>query len=249
VKTDRVDEIPVAMRSVGRLIGATQAESAAAALEAAIAREHRQRERTPRLLFAVWTDPLYVAGQDTFTHGVMQLTGGENAVRLTGWPQYSLESLLAAPPDILLYPRGAVSPAQVEALRKRLRLPEAPEPRPPRGAVEKQPVRQPLEQLAAACRVGDVRQIDDEWRRQIPSPKPNLKARESRVPSPGSRVPGPYSRYRPAYTSSSTGRRALGNSRCACCGGRSSLGPGWPTAAIASTVRPSGTCSVVFARA
>jgi len=68
----------------------------------------------------VWTDPLYVAGRSTFTDDLFALTGAHNAVEITGWPQYSLESLVAKPPDILLYPRGAVTPQQVDALMKRV---------------------------------------------------------------------------------------------------------------------------------
>jgi len=37
-----------------------------------------------------------------------------------GWPQYSLEALVASPPDLLLYPRGAVTPEQMAALRARV---------------------------------------------------------------------------------------------------------------------------------
>jgi iron complex transport system substrate-binding protein len=71
------------------------------------------------VLFAVWTDPLYVAGRNTFTDDLFALTGARNAVTVTGWPQYSLESLVADPPDIILYPRGAVPPQQVDALLAR----------------------------------------------------------------------------------------------------------------------------------
>jgi ABC-type hemin transport system substrate-binding protein len=45
-----------------------------------------------------------------------------NAVTVHGWPQYSLESLIAAPPDLLLYPNRSVSRAQVDALVSRANL-------------------------------------------------------------------------------------------------------------------------------
>jgi ABC-type hemin transport system substrate-binding protein len=57
---------------------------------------------------------------ETFTDDLLVLCGAQNAVQVTGWPQYSLESLLASPPDLILYPRGAVTPQQIEALQKRV---------------------------------------------------------------------------------------------------------------------------------
>jgi len=120
VRTDRLDEIVPAMRRLGRLVGARETARAAAALEQAIARERRPRAEKVRVMFAVWTDPLYVAGSDTFTDDLITLVGAANAVEVRGWPQYSLEAMLAAPPDILLYPRSSVTSAQIVALRLRM---------------------------------------------------------------------------------------------------------------------------------
>lgn len=118
LRTDRLSEIPVAMRRLAALLGT--GEEAVVELERAVAAQKRTRANGPRVLFAVWTDPLYVAGRNTFSDDLYALTGARNAVETTGWPQYSLESLVAAPPDLLLYPRGAVTPQQVEALLARL---------------------------------------------------------------------------------------------------------------------------------
>jgi iron complex transport system substrate-binding protein len=118
VRTDRLSEIPVAMRRLASLLGTS--DDAVGALERAVAAQKRARANGARVLFAVWTDPLYVAGRNTFTGDLYALTGARNAVEVTGWPQYSLESFAAAPPDILLYPRGAVTPQQVDALLKRV---------------------------------------------------------------------------------------------------------------------------------
>ena len=118
IRTDRLSEIPAAMRKLAAMLDAR--EEAADEVERAVAAQKRTRANAPRVLFAVWTDPLYVAGRNTFTDDLYLLTGARNAVEVTGWPQYSLESLAAAPPDILLYPRGAVTPQQVDALLKRI---------------------------------------------------------------------------------------------------------------------------------
>lgn len=120
LRTDRLAEIPIAMRRLGDLLGVASGEAAARRLTQAVAAQQRTRAVAPRILFVVWTDPLYVAGQSTFTDDLILVAGGRNAVTLRGWPQYSLESLVAAPPDILVYPRGAVQREQVDALLQRL---------------------------------------------------------------------------------------------------------------------------------
>lgn len=116
VRTDRLVQIAPAMRRVGEMLDAPDTEDAVRALEVAVDAQRRNRAKKTRVLFAVWTDPLYVAGRETFTDDLFALTGAENAVPVKGWPQYSLESFIAAPPDLLLYPRGAVTPQQVDAL-------------------------------------------------------------------------------------------------------------------------------------
>ena len=46
----------------------------------------------------------------------MHLAGAANAVSVSGWPQYSIESIVAAPPDIILYPDVSVRRPQIDAL-------------------------------------------------------------------------------------------------------------------------------------
>jgi iron complex transport system substrate-binding protein len=120
VRTDRLEQIAPAMERLGQLLDAPKTDDAVRELRAAIDAQRRTRATKKRILFAVWTDPLYVAGQTTFTDDLFQLTGAQNAVQVSGWPQYSLESLAASPPDLILYPRGAVTPQQVDALKKRV---------------------------------------------------------------------------------------------------------------------------------
>jgi ABC-type Fe3+-hydroxamate transport system substrate-binding protein len=119
VRTDRIGQIPPALVRLGGIFG-IDTTGVVRDFEAAIAAQKRVRANPPRVMFAVWTDPLYVGGRDTFTDDILQLTGATNAVEVTGWPQYSLESLVAAPPDLILYPRGAVTPEQLTALQKRV---------------------------------------------------------------------------------------------------------------------------------
>ena len=120
VRTDRLDQIAPAMERIGVLLDAPRSQDAVFDLRRAIDAQRRTRSKQLRILFMVWTDPLYVAGRNTFTDDLFQLCGAQNAVQVVGWPQYSLESLVASPPDLILYPRGAVTPQQVDALMKRL---------------------------------------------------------------------------------------------------------------------------------
>ena len=120
VKTDRIAEIAPAMKRLGDLIDAPRTNDAIAELQNALNAQHRTRAKKARILFAVWTDPLYVAGRNTFTDDLLQMSGAQNAVQVDGWPQYSLESLVASPPELILYPRGAVTPEQVAALMQRV---------------------------------------------------------------------------------------------------------------------------------
>ncbi|HKR65821.1 MAG TPA: helical backbone metal receptor [Thermoanaerobaculia bacterium] len=119
VRTDRLAEVTTAMRRLGKVLDAPRGEQAARALDNEIRAQRRTRAHPKRILFAVWTDPLYVAGTGTFTHDIFALAGAQNAVQVSGWPQYSLETLVASPPDLILYPRGAVTPQQMDALRQR----------------------------------------------------------------------------------------------------------------------------------
>jgi ABC-type Fe3+-hydroxamate transport system substrate-binding protein len=120
VRTDRLSEIAPAMQQVGEMLDAPRTDEAVRELQREIAAQVRNRAQKPRVMFAVWIDPLYVGGRDTFTDDLLKMCGAQNAVQVTGWPQYSLESLLAAPPELILYPKGAVTPQQVAALQKRV---------------------------------------------------------------------------------------------------------------------------------
>jgi ABC-type Fe3+-hydroxamate transport system substrate-binding protein len=120
VRTDRLNEIAPAMQRLGEILDAPDTGRAVRELEQAIAAQRRTRAAKPRVMFAVWTDPLYVGGRETFTDDVLQLAGAQNAVAVKGWPQYSLESFVAAPPELIVYPRGAVTQQQIDALRARV---------------------------------------------------------------------------------------------------------------------------------
>lgn len=119
VKSDRLSDVAAAMRTLGARLNAPRTTEAIASLERALNEQKRTRAKSQPVLFAVWTDPLYVAGRNTFTDDLYALCGAQNAVQVNGWPQYSLESLVANPPDVILYPRRSVTRQQVDELLAR----------------------------------------------------------------------------------------------------------------------------------
>jgi len=118
VTNERLADIAKSMTSIGLSVGINSA-AAVARLNASLAQQRRTRPHPPRIMLAVWTDPLYVAGRNTFADDLFALCGATNAVEVNGWPSYSLESFVAHPPDILLYPNHSVTPSAVEALLAR----------------------------------------------------------------------------------------------------------------------------------
>ena len=118
VTNERLDDITKSMTSIANALG-IDSKPAVATLQASLARQLRTRRNPTRVMLAVWTDPLYVAGRNTFADDLITLCGARNAVQVNGWPQYSLESFVAHPPDLLLYPNHSVTPEAVHALLTR----------------------------------------------------------------------------------------------------------------------------------
>lgn len=107
-RVERLGEVAPFIRRLGKVIGSTAAEEQAQIFEKAIAGQRRQRSKSPRILFVVWADPLFVGGKSTFIDDLFELTGARNYVEVTtsGWPQYSYEKLVADPPDIVVVAAG-----------------------------------------------------------------------------------------------------------------------------------------------
>jgi iron complex transport system substrate-binding protein len=118
VTNERLADIARSMTAIGNALG-VDSTKAVAALNASLTRARRTRPNPRRVMLAVWPDPLYVAGNNTFAGDLFALCGARNAVEVSGWPQYSLESFVANPPELLLYPSHSVAPEQVRALLER----------------------------------------------------------------------------------------------------------------------------------
>jgi len=156
IRTERLDQIAGSMMQLGAALH-RDAKPAATAMQQALLAQRRTRAKKPRLIFAVWTDPLYIAGRNTFTDDLYQLTGAANAATVTGWPQWSLESLIVERPDLLLYPNRSVSRSQVDALVARVNV------APRVVAVDENVFTRPGPRVAEAAAA--LNRILDEWER------------------------------------------------------------------------------------
>jgi len=61
----------------------------------------------PRVFYEVWNDPLMSVGADTFINDIIEKSGGVNIVAeddITGWPEYSVETLIDKNPDVIIAP-------------------------------------------------------------------------------------------------------------------------------------------------
>ena len=157
IKTERLNDISSALAQVAQKT-ACDPRAAIAAFQRAVENNRHTRAKAPRILFTVWTDPMYIAGRETFIDDLYQVAGAVNAAEVTGWPQYSLEALVAHPPDILLYPDHSVTPQAVEALLGRAHL------RVRAVAVDEDMFTHPGPRLADAA--AELNRICDAWERE-----------------------------------------------------------------------------------
>lgn len=117
VRTDRLSDIARAMGSLGSILKLPDHQKATQSFRRDLEAQRRRRRIPPKVLFIVWTDPLYVAGSATYMDDLFELTGAENAAsRVSGWPPFSFETLVTSQPDILLFPSRSIPPAQFELL-------------------------------------------------------------------------------------------------------------------------------------
>jgi ABC-type hemin transport system substrate-binding protein len=103
IRTDRIADITPVMQRLGKELGAPHTDDAVRFIRHGLARQTRKRALSPRILFVARADPLYVGGRETFIDDLYAITGAQNAVQVKAWPQYAVESVVASPPDIVLY--------------------------------------------------------------------------------------------------------------------------------------------------
>ena len=97
--------------TLGALLGL---QERAGSLNRAIAQRMSALRRTeparrPTALYLIWPNPARIAGGGTYIDEVLQLAGARNAFAdLTGWPQVTIESVVARNPDYIIVPAGRV---------------------------------------------------------------------------------------------------------------------------------------------
>jgi iron complex transport system substrate-binding protein len=121
VKPLRVEGVFASIEKVGEVVGRAQAAGELIA-------EMRRRMATvsdkvrglprPKVLYAVWIDPLIVVGRGTVIHDLIQMAGGVNAVRAPGFPRYSLEEVFVHAPDVIILALDGGVPEDREVLRR-----------------------------------------------------------------------------------------------------------------------------------
>lgn len=119
-----VVDIFVSIRQLAALMGVPEAgEQLATELEARLARleERLAGDPRPRVLVAIWLDPLITAGGDTFLNDVLRRAGAESvtASLSESWPRLSLEAVIESNPDYLVLPRLHSLQARLDDLRAR----------------------------------------------------------------------------------------------------------------------------------
>ncbi|RKX48730.1 MAG: ABC transporter substrate-binding protein, partial [Thermotogae bacterium] len=111
VEPQSVKEIYEAVELLGNVTNKEdQAQKAIMEMEEKInsIQEKVKNKEKPRVLYIVWWDPLITAGNGTFINDLITLGGGENIFADTqGWPQVSVEEVIARNPEIIILPPSA----------------------------------------------------------------------------------------------------------------------------------------------
>jgi iron complex transport system substrate-binding protein len=103
-----IDEILENILLVGRITGSElEAETLAFDLEAriqAVKTKSDEMDENPKVAYILWSDPLMVAGSDTFVADLIGLAGGENVFSPSAvqYPTISLEGMIERDPEILI---------------------------------------------------------------------------------------------------------------------------------------------------
>jgi len=107
LKPENLAGIMESIRAVGVITGReTAASEVTAQMESrleAITDETKNVERTPRVLYVTWHDPLWSVGSGDMIHELIEKAGGENIFRdITGHTVVSLEAVLVRDPEVII---------------------------------------------------------------------------------------------------------------------------------------------------
>ncbi len=122
-RLDRLDDVERFLAAMPAFLAEEGAErdrlaARAGQLAAALAGLHAQRPAAdaPRVLLAVSVDPIAAAGRDTFLSELLEGSGRRNAIEERGYPELTLEDLVALRPDAIVLLRER-EPGEMEGAR------------------------------------------------------------------------------------------------------------------------------------
>jgi len=107
IKTVDLDDLLNDIRRVGEITDKeVEAQALTSEMETkikAVTDVTSELEQRPRVFYLLWYDPMWTAGTGTFIHELIEKAGGVNICQnLTGYPQISLEYVLASDPEIIV---------------------------------------------------------------------------------------------------------------------------------------------------
>lgn len=123
-RPERVDDVFADLDAIGRLLGK---EDAARDVATSIrhqldsVRASAPPEPRPGVLYLVGVEPPRTVSAGTFLHELVELAGGRNVFEdvATGWPEVSLEAIVARAPDVIVIAQGVASSDIVAQLSTR----------------------------------------------------------------------------------------------------------------------------------
>ncbi|MGH9803861.1 MAG: ABC transporter substrate-binding protein [Candidatus Acidiferrales bacterium] len=106
-----VEDVLVSVRTIAELLGVPERGAALEArLRARLAGLHQRLNSVsrPRVLFAIWLEPLITVGGDTFLNDLLRRAGARSVTAdiRADWPRLSLEVALELDPDFLVLPNS-----------------------------------------------------------------------------------------------------------------------------------------------
>ena len=101
---ERLEDIPLALRMLGRELNAPRAEGLAQRFERRLLELRAQPapEFRPRVLVVVGHNPIFAAGPQSRMDELVRLAGGQNALPAGDWVQVDTEALIQSEPDVIV---------------------------------------------------------------------------------------------------------------------------------------------------
>jgi iron complex transport system substrate-binding protein len=108
VELQRLEQLSAAIEEIGKTTGAeTAAEKLIEKIDAQLVQIEKKYDSPtrPKVLWVIQDEPVRVAGQKTFINELIELAGGQNAIRptLMQYPQIGSENILTSKADVIIH--------------------------------------------------------------------------------------------------------------------------------------------------